>query len=291
MQSDPINTRDARGLIVFGNRDPNQAVAPNANVSGIAPNGDIAGRDRVEFSQPSSIPTGDIPMQRQFALLVFTASTLFALGAMAEDAKPIKPFNGKDLTGWLTKGGKPADTLKVGVAVLDASDPRKLVVQEGTGELINFKGHARDFYTEAKFGDALIEVEFMVPKSSNSGVYVMGEYEVQILDSFGRKKVGAGDVGGLYAAQAPRVNAALAPGKWQKFVIDFRAPKFDDNGKKTANARFVSVKLNGKVIHDNVEMSGPTPGGVSGKEQPTGPLMFQGNHGPVAYRNIKITGK
>ena len=96
-------------------------------------------------------------------------------------------------------------------------------------------------------------------------------------------------MGGLYGAQAPRVNAALAPGKWQKFVIDFRAPKFDASGKKTANARFVRVTLNGKVIHENVEMGKPTPGGVSGKESATGPIMFQGNHGPVAFRSIKVT--
>ena len=129
----------------------------------------------------------------------------------------------------------------------------------------------------------------MVPKGSNSGIYVMGEYEVQILDSYGKTKVGAGDVGGLYGAQAPRVNAAKAPGESQRFVIDFRVPKFADDGKKIANARFVKVTLNGQVIHEEVEMKGPTPGGLTGKEAAQGPIMFQGNHGPVAYRNIKIT--
>ncbi len=202
--------------------------------------------------------------------------------------KGIEPFNGKDLKGWVAKGGKAGDTLKVGTAKLDPDNPREFVVEPGGKELINFKGGQKDFYSEAKFGDALIEVEFMVPKGSNSGVYVMGEYEIQILDSYGKKKVGPGDVGGLYGAQAPRVNAALAPGKWQKFVIDFRAPKFDKDGKKTANARFVKVTLNNKVIHEDVEMKGPTPGGIDGKEKPTGPIMFQGNHGPVAYRNIRV---
>ena len=155
--------------------------------------------------------------------------------------------------------------------------------------MINFKGAARDFYTEAKLGDGVYEVEFMVPKGSNSGVYLMGEYEVQILDSYGKEKVGPGDVGGLYGAQAPRLNAAKAPGQWQAFVIDFRAPKFDDTGKKTANARFVKVTLNGQVIHEDVEMKSQTPGGLTGQEHPLGPLMFQGNHGPVAYRNIHFT--
>jgi len=145
-----------------------------------------------------------------------------------------------------------------------------------------------DIYTEQKFGDCTIEVEFMVPKGSNSGVYVMGEYEVQILDSFGKKKVGPGDLGGLYGAAAPRVNAAKKPGEWQKFVIDFQTPRFEGT-KKVKNARFLKITLNDEVIHENVEMKGPTPSGVTGKEAPTGPLMFQGDHGPVAFRTIKIT--
>jgi hypothetical protein len=116
----------------------------------------------------------------------------------------------------------------------------------------------------------------------------MGEYEVQILDSYGKKKVGPGDLGGLYGAAAPRVNAAKKPGEWQKFVIDFQAPRFKD-GKKVANAKFRKVTLNGEVIHENVEMKSQTPGGLTGKEVPAGPLLFQGDHGPVAFRTIKIT--
>ena len=203
--------------------------------------------------------------------------------------EPLQPFNGKDLSGWLTTAGSPGETLKVGTAKADPDNPRELIVEPGGSDLVNFKGGARDFYTQEKFGDAVIEVEFMVPRRSNSGIYLMGEYEVQLLDSYGREEVGPGDVGGLYGAQAPLVNAAKRPGEWQKIVFDFRAPKFDQNNHKTANARFVRVTLNDKVIHENVEMKGVTPGGLTGKEQPTGPLMFQGNHGPVAFRNIQIT--
>ena len=105
-----------------------------------------------------------------------------------------------------------------------------------------------------------------------------------------RTKVGPGDLGGLYGAAAPKVNASKKPGEWQKFVIDFQAPRFED-GKKIANAKFVKVTLNDQVIHENVEMKGPTPSGVTGKEAPTGPLMFQGDHGPVAFRNIRVTAK
>jgi hypothetical protein len=132
----------------------------------------------------------------------------------------------------------------------------------------------------------------MVPKGSNSGVYVMGVYEVQILDSYGKAndKLTQGDLGALYSAAAPKVNAAKKPGEWQKFLIDFQAPKFEGT-KKVSNAKFLKVTLNDVVLHENVELKAATPGGLSGSEAPTGPLMFQGDHGIVAFRNIKVTPK
>ena len=201
-----------------------------------------------------------------------------------------EPFNGKDLAGWKLKGAEAKSRWKVGKASLDAADPKKFAVAEGA-ELVNAAGGGVDLYTEAKWGDALIELELMVPKGSNSGVYVMGEYEVQVLDSFGKEKMGTGDIGALYGAAPPKLNASKAPGEWQKMTIDFVAPKFGADGKKTANAKFVKIELNGQVIQENVEMKGPTPAGVTGKEAATGPLMFQGDHGPVAFRAIKISPK
>ena len=152
-------------------------------------------------------------------------------------------------------------------------------------------GHRQsvDIYSNAKFGSCRIEVEMMVAKGANSGIYVMGEYEVQVLDSYGKEQLGGGDMGAIYGAQPPAVNACKKPGEWQKYVIEFQAPTFDDSGKKTANARFIKVELNGKTLHENVEMEGPTPSGVTGREAARGPIMFQGDHGPVAYRRIKIT--
>lgn len=240
-------------------------------------------------------------MKLKWLVLALAAMTLCATQAMADDkpdsetkASPkyavTKPFNGTNLDGWKVKGDPANSGLTVGTAALDADDPTKLTVtpaEEGKGDLVNAKAHALDFYTEGKWGDAVYAVEFMVPKGSNSGIYIMGEYEVQILDSFGREKVGPGDVGGLYGAQAPAKNASKAPGEWQKMVIFFEAPKFDGD-KKISNAKFVKVLLNGETIHENVELPGVTPGGVDGKEKPAGPLMFQGNHGEVAYRNIRI---
>lgn len=206
--------------------------------------------------------------------------------------KTAMPFNGKDLARWKFAGDAAKSKWSVGTAAVSAADPKLLVVKPGGAEMVNAPakfGEGVDIYSQARFGDCRIELELMVPKDSNSGVYVMGEYEVQVLDSFGRDKMGDGDIGAIYSAAAPSINASKKPGEWQKFVIDFQAPRFDAAGNKTANARFLRVELNGKVLHQNLEMKGATPGGVTGKEAAEGPIMFQGNHGPVAYRNIRIT--
>jgi hypothetical protein len=202
-----------------------------------------------------------------------------------------------DLAGWQFKGPKEKSFWTAGKSEWREKDqPNQLHLSSDKPtdlELINLKkgGGGVDIYSTEKFGDATIELEFLIPKSSNSGIYVMGEYEVQILDSFGKEKVGPGDLGGLYGASAPKTNASKKPGEWQKFVIEYKAPRFDSTGKKTSNMVFVKVELNGQLIHENVEMKGPTPSGVTGKESATGPLMIQGDHGPVALRNIKITSK
>ena len=217
--------------------------------------------------------------------LITLSLCAFATATLAGEAA--KPFNGKNLNGWKQKGPANKSHLAVGTAKLSPKNAREFVVTKDGNELINAKGGGIDFYSEAVFGDAIIEVEVMVPQGSNSGVYVMGEYEIQVLDSYGRKKLGGGDMGAIYGAAPPRVNACKKPGQWQKYEIHFRAPRFKD-GKKIVNAKFLKVILNDQLLHENVEMKNATPGGVDGKEKPKGPLMFQGNHGPVSYRNIII---
>lgn len=205
----------------------------------------------------------------------------------------ILAFNGQNLDEWTTSAGSgKANKWVVGKAKVSASDPKQLEKVEGTGQMINLSpehGASQDIYSKAKFGDCRIDLEVMVPQESNSGVYVMGEYEVQVLDSYGHEKLNNGDMGAVYGAAPPAVNASKKPGEWQQYVIDWRAPKFDASGKKVKNAEFVSIELNGKLLHKNLVMPGLTPGGVTGKEASEGPLMFQGNHGPVAYRNIVVT--
>ena len=225
--------------------------------------------------------------------LAFVAATAAAMGwAGTPDQRVIRPFNGRDLNDWAYRGSAKKSKWTVGVAAVSPDNPKQLVAREGTGEMINLAAHhgeSVDIYSKATFGDCRIELGIMVPKGSNSGIYVMGEYEIQVLDSYGREKLGNGDMGAVYGAAPPPVNACKPPGEWQTYVIEFRAPRFDADGRKTANARLLKVELNGQTLHRDLELPKPTPGGVKGKEAAEGPIMFQGNHGPVAYREIKVT--
>lgn len=222
------------------------------------------------------------------ARVVLASVVLAVSGPLAHAADGwTEPFNGKDLTGWKIRGAAAKNQWGVGTAKLKEGKPNEIEAVPGGNELINLRGGV-DLYTEAKYGDVQVECEIFAPRGSNSGVYLMGEYEIQVLDSFGKKSVGPGDMGGIYNTKAPMANASKAPGDWQKLEVDFRAPRFDADGKKTANAKFVKVVLNGVVIHENVEAPKSTGGGLTGKDNPTGPLKFQGDHGPVAFRNIKI---
>jgi hypothetical protein len=230
---------------------------------------------------------------KKTTLLPITLSLLALANCSLQAAAPVEPFNGKDLTGWKTHAeGKTESQWKVGSAKPSPTDPKMLSVSPGGNELINAtKGHGQslDLYSTVLHGDAIITLEVMVPEKSNSGIYVMGEYEVQVLDSFGKdQNPGSGDMGAIYGAQPPKKPTYRKPGEWSSYEIHWQAPKFDAAGKKIANAKFLKVILNGAVIHENLEMPKPTPGGVDGKEKAMGPIMFQGNHGPVAYRNIKI---
>jgi hypothetical protein len=224
-------------------------------------------------------------------IVEFKDILLKTVPAIYGDAQLI--FNGQNLDEWTTNPGSgKADKWVVGKAKLSASNPKQLENAGGTGEMINLTpahGESQDIYSKTPFGDCRIEVQVMVPQESNSGIYAMGEYEVQVLDSYGHEKLNNGDMGAVYGAAPPAINASKKPGEWQQYVIEWRAPKFDAAGKKTKNAEFVSIELNGKPLHKNLVMPDKTPGGVAGKEAPEGPLMFQGNHGPVAYRNIVVT--
>ncbi|MDX1946344.1 MAG: DUF1080 domain-containing protein [Pirellulaceae bacterium] len=165
------------------------------------------------------------------------------------------------------------------------------------GQLIedNLLG-ATNCTSKLKLGDHTLHIEFrtpFMPKSSgqgrgNSGVYMQGRYELQVLDSFGLDGKN-NECGGIYSISEPAVNMCLPPLAWQTYDIDFTAAKFDQSGKKIENAR-ATIKHNGVVIHDNLELKHGTPG-----NKPEGPEklgLFLQNHGnPVAFRNIWVIEK
>ena len=191
----------------------------------------------------------------------------------------------------------------VQAVTLDPANPRKLTIEAGKGVWTNApKGTAQDLYTTREYGDVAVEIEFLIPQRSNSGIKLMGLYEVQITDSHGKTKMTGSECGGIYPRAellpkyrhldegiAPKSNACGKPGEWQKLEIAFRVAKHEGEGKdrkKIANARFDRVVLNGTVIHENLEVSSPTGHNWTKVEPAKGPLMLQLDHGPVAVRKF-----
>lgn len=191
----------------------------------------------------------------------------------------------------------------VGSVYADRNQDKILLSENGTEFLINSPEEAKkeNLYTIFEHGDMELELDVMMPKGSNSGLYFQSRYEVQLLDSWGVKEPTYGDMGGIYQrwdetkeeghmgfeGAAPMVNAAKAAGLWQHIKVIFHAPKFDASGSKIKNAWFEEVWLNGVLLHKNIEVTGPTRGGVGTKEVEKAPLMIQGDHGPVAFKNIQ----
>ena len=205
-------------------------------------------------------------------------------------------FNGRDLNGWRRPTG---EWMVAGKAAIDRHNPKTFSIRSGRGVLVNgAQGRTVNLISEFEHGDVEAHIEFCVPKDSNSGVYFQGRYEVQILDSWGVEHSKYSDCGGIYErwkddrgfeGHAPRVNASKKPGAWQTFDVIFRAPRFDAAGKKIQNARFVKVVHNGKLIHENVEVTGPTRAAIyESNENAHGRLMLQGDHGPVAFRKLRL---
>ncbi|MCI0682788.1 MAG: DUF1080 domain-containing protein [Gemmataceae bacterium] len=209
------------------------------------------------------------------------------------------PLMSKDLAAFKTPHG---GWRSAGDVTLDAANPRKLFAKDGAGAWYNGpKGRTNNLYTKQKYGDLEISLEFMMSKGSNSGIKFHGHYEIQISDSAGKKEAGGEDCGGIYPRAeakpryhhidkgiAPRLNACKAPGEWQSLHAVFLAPRFDGKGKKIANAKLTKVLLNGQVIHENQELLTPTGDRWKGPELAEGPLMIQADHGPVAFRNVKV---
>jgi hypothetical protein len=171
--------------------------------------------------------------------------------------KPVELFNGKDLTGW-----KPQfQATKNGWAVRD-------------GLLVNAEP-GNNLLTERKFDDFQLHVEFRYPKGSNSGVYLRGRYEVQIEDNYGQEP-DSHHIGGVYGFLTPSVNAARKAGEWQTLDV-------------TLVGRVVTVLLNDERIIDRQTIPGITGGALDSDEGSPGPVLLQGDHGPIDFRKVTIT--
>ena len=179
-------------------------------------------------------------------------------------------------------------------------DSPDLETEAGTGVVTVDPGSAaaRDLVTSWAHGDLVLELEYLLGRGAVSGILLQGRYEVRIADSWGVDDPTFTDAAGILPVadgtagvskgQPPRVNASKAPGLWQHLRIVFEAPRFDDDGRKTADARIVEVMLNGVTVQESVRLSGPTRGAPLQDERASGQLVFAGDgSGGVAFRNIR----
>lgn len=187
-------------------------------------------------------------------------------------------FDGKDLSKWAQKDGSEA----------------KWKVGDGYFETVPKTGY---IYTKQPFGSCQLHVEFRTPSPANgtgqdrgnSGVFLMGLYEIQVLDSFENRTYADGQAGAVYGQYPPLVNASRKPGEWQTYDIVFRAPHFGEDGVLARKGR-VTVFHNGVLVQDNVEIQGSTatPKPEYNKQPDKLPLALQDHNHPVRYRNIWV---
>jgi hypothetical protein len=187
-------------------------------------------------------------------------------------------FDGKDSSHWLQRGTQNACPW---------------LVEEGC--LVNKPGHG-DIVTQQNFGSYQLHVEFRLPllanehdqERANSGCYQQGRYEIQILDSYNNPTYKAGGCGSIYSFKNPDKNAILPPEEWNSYDITFHSARYDDAGKRIADAR-ITVVHNGVLIHNDVDLTIPaTAGGIDNLPNGEGPIILQDHGAAVRFRNIWI---
>lgn len=188
-------------------------------------------------------------------------------------------FNGKNLSNWVNNKGEPAKwILENGI----------MTVAKGTG----------DIQTKQSFGSCQLHIEWRCPtevsgegqERGNSGVFMMGRYELQVLDSYNNRTFSNGQAGSIYKQYIPLVNVCRPPGEWQSYDIIFTAPRFSENGRLQSPAKF-TVLQNGVLIQNNVEVKGGTVNSgqpVYKKHNDKEPIRLQDHSFPVSYRNIWV---
>ncbi len=177
--------------------------------------------------------------------------------AKKKPGKPVDLFNGKDLEGWSGQ---------------NAGQPLGWIVKDGA---LDNQGKANNIYSSQKFMDFKVEAEFAVGEHGNSGLYLRGRYEIQILDDFG-KEPDAHSAGSLYGFVAPKVNASKKADEWQKL-------------EATIVGGRVTVILNGAKVLDDEEIPGSTGGAIDSHETEPGPILLQGDHAGIKFRKVTVT--
>ena len=171
--------------------------------------------------------------------------------------------------------GQESDLLAHGIGAWRPEDPRgKNNWEIVNDELVN-TASGTNLITRDRFTDFKLHIEVNVPRGGNSGIYLRGRHEVQVEDSYGRQPWNRG-MGGVYGQVTPLANPSRPAGEWQAYDI-------------TLVGRRLTVVLNGVTIHDNAEIPGTTGGALDSDEGAPGPIMLQGDHGPIRYRNLRIT--
>lgn len=194
--------------------------------------------------------------------LLLVSALLVSSAFAVEDDKDFKPlFSGKDTAGWHLRNEKGHNSWKV------ENDVLKNVVEKGQ--------HGTDLVTDAKFWNFTVRYDYQVPDGSNSGFYLRGRHEIQILGDFAKGKPSKGGNGAIYQHTEPTEFASKAAGEWQTAEVTMIENK-------------VSVTLNGKKIHDSVVVDRATGSELDNKVTEPGPFFLQGDHGTVSFRNLRV---
>ncbi|MHC4823812.1 MAG: family 16 glycoside hydrolase [Planctomycetota bacterium] len=176
---------------------------------------------------------------------------------------------------WQSEGWKLMDV------ALDPDDQSRFLETPGNGALVNTGNPRSDFRSKGAFGDIAFRFNFMLPEGGDSGLYLQDRYELQLVDD-------PGACCGIIDAKGPRAKGYRGPGQWHTVTGRFYAPRFDESGNKTANARFEEITVDGVMVVGATECEEPTGGAVSSDEVPFGPLRFQGNAGLAAIGDVRV---
>jgi len=225
----------------------------------------VCPRESLKHELLGSVNLADPAISELLMKRIYLVLTLFAVASVltcAAEEEGFRPlFNGTNTHGWHLR---------------NAGGQNSWVVEQGILKNLVKKGeHGTDLVTDEKFKNFTVKYEYLVPDNSNSGFYLRGRHEIQILGDFAKGATTAGGNGGIYSVKAPDKFVSKPGTEWQ-------------TAEATIIGNKITVILNGVKIHDNVECNKPTGGELDGQVDQPGPIMLQGDHGTVWFRNLRI---